>query len=429
MITHINIEGFKSIQRADLVLRDSNVFFGQSGSGKTNALEALRLIAGLAGGVPLATALENREELSGAGGWNGLRGGRKNAGRKSADGITRTIRIRVGGKSLVHLKRIDTRVTLDWALSIALSGDGERIIEDCFHCDRTLYNHQGHECGSATTRNAMAGRMGIAQLACGEQPMRYNETGHSHREDDHDSALVVANELAQMQSVELNDAALRRSVRTGGQRLDPDGENLTAVVDDILAHKQLASGYRSWMRAANNEDIDKIETYRDDSGVIRLRGRIGGADHHSESWSSGLLRMAAITALFFQQAKDGLLMIENVDAGTGNAAGRIINELLHTHSLAGQRQVITTTSSSNRLDWIQPKDYASVFAFTRDSDARATEVNNVSQLAARSGLPAPPPGRLGQMLEYNWAENAAYRARSMESARTTAKNRTEGAHQ
>ena len=268
--------------------------------------------------------------------------------------------------------------------------------------------------------------MGISQLACGKEPVRYNETAHSHQEDDHDSALVVANELAQMQSIELSDAALRRSVRSGGQRLDPDGENLTAVVDDILAHEHLASGYRSWMRAANNENIDKIETYRDENGLIRLRGRIEGAEHHSESWSSGLLRMAAIIAVFFQQAKGGLLMIENVDAGMGMVGGRMVNELLHTQSLAGQRQVISTTSSSSRLNWIEPKDYGTVFTFTRDNDAGATEVSSVSQLAKRSDLRAPPAGRLGQMLEYNWAENAAYAASKRPSANNTKEKSTTG---
>ena len=45
MITHVNIEGFKSIERVDLILGDSNVFFGQSGTAKTNVLEALQLVA------------------------------------------------------------------------------------------------------------------------------------------------------------------------------------------------------------------------------------------------------------------------------------------------------------------------------------------------------------------------------------------------
>ena len=74
-------------------------------------------------------------------------------------------------------------------------------------------------------------------------------------------------------------------------------------------------------------------------------------------------------------------MIENVDAGMGMVGGRMVNELLHTQSLAGQRQVISTTSSSSRLNWIEPKDYGTVFTFTRDNDAGATEVSSVSQLA------------------------------------------------
>ena len=281
----------------------------------------------------------------------------------------------------MHLRRINTLVTLDWGWRVALSPDCEHLVEDRFDCERTVYDHQAHECGRANRRNTMAGEMGLTQLARGEEPAGYRETTHSHREDDHDSAGVVAKELAQMQSVELNDAALRRSVRCGGLRLDADGENLTAVVDNILDRGNVAEAYRSWMRSGDSENVDSIETYHDETGIIRLQGRIEGTNHHSESWSSGLLRMAAITALFFQQSNTGLVMIDNVDAGMGEKSSRIVNELLQTQSLTGQRQVITTTSSSRRLNWIEPNDYGTVFIFTRNGKSRATEVHNVSELA------------------------------------------------
>src|SRR5712664_2103070 len=50
MITKFKVERFKSIERAELDLGNVNVFIGANGSGKSNLLEAVGVIAAAASG-------------------------------------------------------------------------------------------------------------------------------------------------------------------------------------------------------------------------------------------------------------------------------------------------------------------------------------------------------------------------------------------
>lgn len=47
MITHIEIEGFKSFEKVSLDLVNLNIFVGTNDSGKSNFLDALRVLQGI----------------------------------------------------------------------------------------------------------------------------------------------------------------------------------------------------------------------------------------------------------------------------------------------------------------------------------------------------------------------------------------------
>jgi predicted ATPase len=49
MITHLHVEGYRSIRSLDLDLRSTNVILGPNGSGKTNAEPLASVFADLAG--------------------------------------------------------------------------------------------------------------------------------------------------------------------------------------------------------------------------------------------------------------------------------------------------------------------------------------------------------------------------------------------
>ena len=64
MITHIEIEGFKSLKKVSLDLGGLNIFIGTNASGKSNFFEALRVLHGIGYGFSIVEiSMENRLPL------------------------------------------------------------------------------------------------------------------------------------------------------------------------------------------------------------------------------------------------------------------------------------------------------------------------------------------------------------------------------
>ena len=78
MIKQIRIKGFKSLQDVRLDLGPLNLFVGTNASEKSNFLDALRVLQGLAYGFTVDE--ERKTEDIEYGGWEGIRGGSRNAG-------------------------------------------------------------------------------------------------------------------------------------------------------------------------------------------------------------------------------------------------------------------------------------------------------------------------------------------------------------
>jgi len=77
VIEHIEIEGFKSLEKVSLDLGPLNIFVGTNASGKTNFLEALRVLQGIGYGYTVDEILNGRPQLANNEAWEGIRGGSK----------------------------------------------------------------------------------------------------------------------------------------------------------------------------------------------------------------------------------------------------------------------------------------------------------------------------------------------------------------
>ncbi|HEY4561718.1 MAG TPA: AAA family ATPase, partial [Thermoanaerobaculia bacterium] len=75
MITEIEIEGFKSLEKVRLKLGRFNLFIGTNGSGKSNFLEALRVLQGIGYGFSISEILNGKPRGVTNEVWTGVRGG------------------------------------------------------------------------------------------------------------------------------------------------------------------------------------------------------------------------------------------------------------------------------------------------------------------------------------------------------------------
>src|SRR5580692_519244 len=132
MIEHIEIENFKSLQKVSLDLGPLNIFVGTNASGKTNFLEALRVLQGIGYGYTVDEIFNGRPRLGNNEAWEGIRGGSKYAGFL---GSARDIQFRVRAKfpSLgaveytISISPKDNSVTAE---SFDADGDGGSLSPD-----------------------------------------------------------------------------------------------------------------------------------------------------------------------------------------------------------------------------------------------------------------------------------------------------------
>ena len=79
MIKRLIVRNFKSIEDADLIFGNLNVFIGTNASGKSNMLDVFRFLQGLAYGLHIKEILNGREKTASSLVWDGIRGGQNGA--------------------------------------------------------------------------------------------------------------------------------------------------------------------------------------------------------------------------------------------------------------------------------------------------------------------------------------------------------------
>ena len=79
MIKSIAIEGFKSLEKVAVKLGNLNIFIGANGSGKSNFLEAVRILQGIGYGFAIDEILNGKPKSANWDIWEPIRGGSRKA--------------------------------------------------------------------------------------------------------------------------------------------------------------------------------------------------------------------------------------------------------------------------------------------------------------------------------------------------------------
>lgn len=75
MFTRLSVEGFKSIRSVDIHLKNPMILIGPNGGGKSNVLDAIRLLQGIGNGLSVAEILDGRGPDAAYRRSDGIRGG------------------------------------------------------------------------------------------------------------------------------------------------------------------------------------------------------------------------------------------------------------------------------------------------------------------------------------------------------------------
>ena len=402
MLTSFTVERFKSYeQEATLHLAPLTVLIGANASGKSNVVEALRLLSWIAHGNKLGAITHTVQGDNQA-----IRGAMKDLAfrRKRMFQLSCSTTHPQWNRYSVRLACAsddELRIADEWLtgadqttplFQIAEVADGRAKVGDV----RVAYNNfaRGGRKPHVTCHNQMSM---LAQL---QSPGTFAK---HHRESRRTIPAVASQYLSWMSNIVFLDPrpSLMRgySFKTDGE-LDSSGANLSGVLYGLCrkgaGRKQRILDLVKALPEQDINEIDFIETPRNEA-MVTLTETFGGRQtaYDATLLSDGTLRVLAIGAALLTAPKGSLVVIEEIDNGVHpSRAGALIEHIL---KVAKDRELRVLLSSHNPalLDATPDEAIGDVAFCYRDERTGASRLARLSDLPTYPELVAQAPlGRL-----------------------------------
>lgn len=390
MIKRIKVQNFKSLRQVDIPLGRMNLFIGANASGKSNLLDALRLLQGIGNGFTISEILDGRPRSATTEVWEGIRGGSARA--RFTDGETGgEISLAASGNlfGVADLGADCPRPKVPWEFGIAFTPHDGRVTWEKLSVINDLYESPSGS-GRATAEPVIevryyTGRKSrpphlkfersrpvLGQFAAGNG--KWNK---AHAE----YAVAVARLLANVQRVDPAPALLRGYSQAHTiRRMGEHGENFAALVRTLCQDASAKDAYLSWLKQLRPAEIDDVGTLSGAVGEPLFMLKEGGQHFPAPVLSDGTLRFAAITAACFQPEMPAITTIEEIENGIHASRLRLLVELLRNRAAAGRTQIMATTHSPIVLAWLKPEEYATTFFCHRDEQTGASQIVPLTQV-------------------------------------------------
>lgn len=372
MITEIEIEGFKSLEKVHLELGGFNLFIGANASGKSNFFDALRVLQGIGYGFTIDEIFNGKPKGAASEVWEGIRGGTGSA---------------------LFTGREQEREQLGLSLVVGRGLDS---------CRFSMVVNPRFSFLELEVKDRSGNLIWENRSSPGELTLH-----DPWRENDQIRASLVRH-LSNAQQLKpsldlLRDYSLSRSVKRIGER----GENFAALVQTILEKPDLASAYVSWLRQLTPKELDEVEILRGALGEPLFAVKEDGHVRPAPILSDGTLRFAALAAAFFQPDMPDILTIEEIENGIHPSRLRLLVELLKSQSAAGTPggpQVFATTHSPIVLAWLEESDYETTFLCRRDEETGASIIKPISEIPFLIEVVRKQP--ISELFAEGWLEGA-----------------------
>ena len=384
MITEIEIEGFKSLEKVSLKLGKLNLFVGANASGKSNFFDALRALQGIGYGFKIEEIFQGKPKSASSEVWEGIRGGIAKAGfmsQASGDPARGLISFRVGLKT--------PEVPRELSYSIGISPETGHIESEALTVDaesdlipwsNLSSVRELHQRGYPALSTLNGGYLPIECRACSKL-------------------------LSNMQRLSPIPAILREYGQVFlANRMGESGENFASLVKSILASKEKGAAYVSWLRDLLSSEAEDIQILSGAVGEPLFALRKGSLVFPAHILSDGTLRFAALVAAFFQPDMPDIITIEEIENGIHPARLRLLVELLKSQSSETGPQVFATTHSPAVLAWLDESDYATTFFCRRDEETGASIIKPLSEIPHLVELVKKQP--LSELFTEGWMETA-----------------------
>ena len=395
MLSSITIKDFRSYREATLELRPLTVLIGANASGKSNAIEALRLLSWVAQGNRLDSNLFTTN------GYRPLRGAPAQLGYRGATQFS-----------------FDCETTHpDWdrySITLCSLGGEVRIAHESLGGSQQIaplmavkYTNEQRK------RELQVGLKGERpadpplevffsdQVAGLVQAQNLPRLGRRPRFDAALRAVAAQYEawISSFVFLDAHPASMRQYASKGDRQLASDGSNLSGVLYNLCQNAEVKAEILRLVSILPEQvikDIGFIQTRNDVMAQLTESFGEETTDFDVTLLSDGTLRVLAATAAVLSTPEGGVVVVEEMDAGVHpSRARKLLRDLT---AAAGRRNVriLTTSHDPALLDAVPDESLGDIVFCYRDPESGASSLVRLQDIPRYPELIAQGP--VGQLM-------------------------------
>lgn len=407
MLTAIKLNGFKSYSQATLPLSPLTVMIGANASGKSNAIEALRLLAWLAQGQKLSAiqyAVQSADRV--------LRGRVADLGHRKSN-------VTAFGCSTSRA---------DWnelTIELTLREDGLHVTDESISAPGAtvpLYvldqPSEGRSTDVQVAYNNFSRGRNKPHITCSDQMAIFTQLdspaafGAQHKQAQKTIPEVVKDYQAWLGNMLFLDpvpARMRDYSFPSEKRLQGDGENLSGVLFNLWGRDgeggetYCPSHRRSileFIQSLPEQDIAGLEFLSEPRGgvLLALEETFGGVSSRYDAslLSDGTLRVLAIAAAMLSATEGSLVVIEEIDNGVHPSRAHHLLGKIQRIAADRSLRVLLTTHNPAMLDALPDSAIPDVIFCYRDPTDGASRLVRLADVPDYPELIAQ--GTLGHLM-------------------------------
>lgn len=405
MLTDLGLLDFKSFTHAALRLAPLTLLVGPNASGKSNLLDAIRVLQGLALDMSVAEVLRGRWE-GGRQTWPGVRGGTGDAARMGCKTFTLDASWRIMDEVLSYSVGIETgehpqlsRESLSssavppYLFDTEASALGAQAGRDPGGSIRVAVKRKGK--GNSLTQLHSASRSLLSQIKL--QPPVSPEVGRVRH------AVVQA--LREAYFLDITPSRMRGYVPQYQTQLGLEGENVSALAWRLCQDADVKADLVDWLAelcASELRDIDFATTELGDVMLVLVER--DGRRIPARSLSDGTLRFLGELIALRTAPPGSLLLMEELENGLHPTRAHLLVEAMEAAVEQRGIQVIATSHSPFVLNALSGPALRGALLCGRPPGSEGTVVRPLGELEGFDKVVASRG--IDALLATGWLERA-----------------------
>ena len=403
MLTSLTLRNFKSYQEATLSLAPITFLIGANASGKSNALEAIRLLSWLAKGSRLDDIERNIQSGNAIarGQAIDLFGAEKQYFTlgthidNAPDGWT-DFEIEIGllSDQLIIIGESVSKASKDQELTLyKIDGDPNSHTDEI----RVMYNN--FKTGKNKPHIPCSNRQAIFYQL--ETPSRFQQNHTQSQKIIPAVTKVIRETLRNIVFLDPRPAVMRDYAYAKDDDIKEDGSNLSSVLYAVCQQGETQKNkLLDFIRSLPEQDITDIRfiiTDRKDV-MVKLIESFGNKEHQIDAplLSDGTLRVLAIAATLLSVNSGTFVIIEEIDNGVHPSRADNLVKQIREIALERKLRVLITSHNPALLDAVPDSDIGNVLCCYRDPQAGDSRIVRLADLERFPELIVQ--GTLGQLM-------------------------------